>query len=214
MKLKLKEKIIFGLLILGGIAVLFLPNYKKHPKVLPAKYLFYQLNQEGRYVSTDHVAKLLMTKDPTLMLIDVRTKKDYDHFTLPGAINIPLDSILNEQYIDYLDQDVYETVLFSNGTSGADQAWMILKSNGYEGNYVMKGGLNKWFKTIIDPEKPAPTAGMVERENYEFRKGASLFFTGVSSAGVGGSTDAKPKPKAAAVPMVKRKKKEVSGGCG
>ncbi len=214
MKLKMKEKIIFALLIIGGIAVLFLPDYKKHPKVLKQDYLFYQLNQTGRYISTDELAKKMITKDPTLMLIDVRSKKDYDHFTLPGALNIPLDSILNKQYIDYLDQDVYNTVLFSNGSSIADQAWMILKSNGYNGNYVLKGGLNKWFKTIIDPEKPSPEADIVERERYEFRKGASLFFTGVSSSGVGGVSDSKPKPKAAAAPMVKRKKKEVSGGCG
>ena len=213
MKLKVKEKIIFVLLIIGGIAVLFLPDYKKHPKVLKPHYLFYQLNHKGRYISTDELAKKIMTKDPTLMLIDVRNKKDYDHFTLPGAMNIPLDSILNTKYVDYLDQDVYQTVLFSNGSSTADQAWMILKSNGYEGNYVLKGGLNNWFKTIIDPEKPLPEANIVDRESYEFRKGASLFFTGVSSKGVGGATDAKPKPKAIA-PVVKRKKKEVSGGCG
>jgi rhodanese-related sulfurtransferase len=214
MKLKLKEKIIFALLVIGGIAVLFLPDFKKHPKVLKPDFLFYQLNQKGRFVSPDDLAKSMISKDPTLMLIDVRTKKDYDKFTLPGALNIPLDSILNSQYVDYLDQDVYKTILFSNGTSLADQAWMILKSNGYNGSYVLDGGLNNWFKTIIDPEKPSPEAEMAEREKYEFRKGASLFFTGVSSKGVGGTSDSKPKPKAAAVPMVKRKKKEVSGGCG
>ena len=214
MKLKLIEKIIFVLLLVGGIAVMFLPDYEKHPKVLPESYLFYELNKEGRYVSSDELAVSLMTKDPSILLIDIRSKDEYENFSLDGALNIPLDSILNEQYRDYLDQDVYKTILFSNGSSTADQAWMIMKSNGYEGNFVLKGGLNNWFETIIDPKKPNPTAGILEREEYEFRKGASLFFTGVSPNGIGGTSESKPKPKVTAAPVVKRKKKAVSGGCG
>jgi hypothetical protein len=90
-----------------------------------------------------------------------------------------------------------------------------MKSHAYEGNHVLKGGLNKWFKTIIDPEKPGELADKTERVSYEFRKGASLFFTGVSAGGVGSSGAAvKKKVKAGPKPMVKRKKKEVSGGCG
>lgn len=214
MKLKLIEKIIFALLLIGGIAVIFLPNYKKHPNALSSEYLLHELNEQGRYISTDDLAKGLITKDPSIILVDVRSKEEYDHFSLDGAINIPMEDILKEDNQAYFDQDIYNTVLFSNGTSLADEAWMIMKSHDYEGNFVLKGGLNQWFKTIIDPEKPGPDAGLAERENYEFRKGASMFFTGVSANGAGASSDTKPKTKAAPKPVVKRKKKEVSGGCG
>ena len=214
MRLKIKEIIIFGLLAIGGIAVVFLPNYKKHDKVLPPNYLLYELNKEGRYMDTDELAKALMTKDPSILLIDVRSKVEYEKFSLDGAINIPLDSILNESNLGYLDQDIYQTILFSNGSSLADEAWIIMKSHAYEGNYVLKGGINEWFKTILNPEQPKPTADALAREEYEFRKGASLFFIGVSPNGAGVVSDGKPKVKAAPKPIAKRKKKAVSGGCG
>ena len=214
MKTNLKEKIVFALMLIGGIAVIFLPDYKKHPKVMKPTMLLEELNKKERYVTTDELAKALMIKDPSIILIDVRSKDEYNHFTLDGAINVPMEDLLKEDYLGYLDQDVYKTVLFSNGTSLADEAWMIMKSHDYQGNYVLKGGLNKWFKTIIDPEKPEETADLADREAYEFRRGASMFFTGVSAGGVGSSGAAPKKAKAAPKPMVKRKKKEVSGGCG
>ena len=214
MRLKRKEKIILALMFIGSVITLFLNDYSRIPKVLEPEYLLYEVNLKGRYVTTDELAKALMTKDPSILLIDVRDKKDYDKYALDGALNIPVDSILNEKYRGYLDQDVYKTILYSNGTSKADEAWMILKSNGYEGDYVLKGGLNEWFNTIIDPKKPDVTADLKERELYEFRKGASLFFTGVSPSGLGGAAAPKAKPKAATIPVVKRKKKEVTGGCG
>ncbi len=214
MKTNLKEKIIFALLLIGGIAAIFMPNYKKHPKVLRSEFLLQELNKKERYISADELAKSLIEKDPSIILIDVRSKEDYGHFTLDGAINVPMEDLLKDDYLGYLDQDVYKTVLFSNGTSLADEAWMIMKSHAYEGNYVLKGGLNNWFKTIIDPQKPSEIAEMPEREAYEFRRGASMFFTGVSAGGVGSSGAAPKKAKAAPRPMVKRKKKAVSGGCG
>lgn len=215
MKLTKIEKVIFAFMLVGAIAVLLLPDFKKQPKVLSEKHLLSELNSVGRYINTDDLAKMLITKDPSLILIDVRSKEEYEHFSLDGAMNIPMEDLLKEDNLAYLDQDVYNTVLYSNGTSLADEAWMIMKSHAYEGNQVLKGGLNKWFKTIIDPEKPDPLADHSERELYEFRKGASLFFTGVSPNGVGSGGIAKTKTKKAGPrPMVKRKKKEVSGGCG
>jgi len=214
MKLNIKEMIIFALMLLGGIGAIFLPNYKKHPKVLNSEFLLQEMNKQERYISTDDLAKALMTKDPSIILIDVRSKEEYKKFSLDGALNVPMEDLLKEDNLGYLDQDVYKTVLFSNGTSLADEAWMIMKSHAYEGNHVLKGGLNKWFKTIIDPEKPAELANKSEREVYEFRRGASMFFTGVSEGGVGSTGVTKKKVKAGPKPMVKRKKKEVSGGCG
>jgi len=214
MKTNLKEKIIFILMFVGSVVAIFLPNYKKHPKVMKAKVLLEQLNRQERYITADDLAKALMIKDPTIMLIDVRSKEEYNGFTLDGAINIPMEELLKEDYLGYLDQDVYKTILFSNGTSLADEAWMIMKSHDYEGNYVLKGGLNTWFKTIIDPEKPLETADIADREAYEFRRGASMFFTGVSAGGVGSTGGAPKKAKTVMKPVVKRKKKAVSGGCG
>ncbi len=205
------DKIIIGILLLGGIISIFLNNMHPYPHIKSPKELVYAVNQEGRYITTDEVAKMIMEKDPSLLLIDIRNPQEYEKFTLEGAMNIPADSLMNPANRDFLDQEVYTTVLFSNGSSAADEAWLMLKSYGYEGNRVMKGGLNEWYRTILKPIKPADQELTAEKERqYLFRKGAQIYFTGAQIVG----SSAPKKAKAPAKPIIKRKKKEVSGGCG
>jgi len=209
--MKRNEIIIIALLLIGGIISIFLPDAKAFKHVIGAKQLLHELNKEGRYITTDEVAKMIMENDPSLLLIDVRTPEEYKKFSIDGAINIPFDKILEDSNVDYFNQDVYTTVLYSNGSSLADEAWLILKSYDFQGNKVMKGGLNEWYQTIINPQKPADEVLTAELEKqYLFRKGAQIYFTGANPVGNAPAA----KPKAPSKPVVKRKKKEVSGGCG
>jgi len=209
--MKRREVIIMGLMFIGSLIAVFLPDVKPHTQTVSAKELLYEVNKQGRYVSTDEVAKMIMESDPSLLLIDIRTPQDFKKYTIQGAINVPFDSILNKNNIDYFNQDVYTTVIFSNGSSLADQAWLMLRSYDYQGNKVMKGGLNRWYQTIINPQKPADEELSAKNEDlYLFRKGAQIYFTGINPVGNAPAA----KPKAPSKPIVKRKKKEVSGGCG
>ena len=89
----------------------------------------------------------------------------------------------------------------------ADQAWVIAKRMGYGNLYVMKGGLNEWIRTIIQPAAPDETASAEELELYNSRRGASMYFTGASITAP--ETDEK-KP----VTTQRRKKSTVAeGGC-
>ncbi len=209
--MKTIDKIIIGILLVGGFIAIFYPDTHPYRRVVGEKELLYDLTSEGRYTTTDQVAAALMQNDPSLFLVDVRSPEQYKDFTLPGAMNIPFDSILSPKYVDILDQDVYNVVLFSNGTRLADQAWLVLRSYDYRGLKVMKGGLNEWYRTILHPVPPASTEVTKEEyDKYLFRKGAMYYFTGIRPAG----TSSAPKPAAAPKPVVKHKKKEVTGGCG
>ncbi len=209
--MKRREILIMGLLLIGSFIAIFLPDVKPHQHIIGAKQLLYEVNKQGRYISTDEVAKMIMENDPSLLLIDIRSPEDYKKYTIDGAINIPFDKILDKANIDYFNQDVYTTVLFSNGSSLADEAWLTLRSYDFKGNKVMKGGLNEWYKTIINPQKPADDELTAQLEKqYLFRKGAQIYFTGATPV----STAKSSKPKAPSKPVVKRKKKEVTGGCG
>ncbi len=209
--MKKTDKIIIALLVFGGIISLFYPDTHPFRRVVSQKELAYDAALPSHYISTDRVARMLMEADPSLLLVDVRKPGEYKNFTLPGAMNIPVDSILSDKHADMLDQDVYTVVLFSNGSRLADQAWLILHSYDYHGLKVLKGGLNAWYRNILHPQKPDATEITSEAyKRYLFRKGAMYFFTGIRPAG----TSASPKPAAAPKPVVKRKKKEVTGGCG
>jgi len=153
---------------------------------------------------------MIVNKDPLLQLIDVRSQEEFEKYSLPGAINIPMADLLSDQYTDILNQDVNMNVFYSNGTLNANEAWMITRQLGYTNNYVLEGGLNYWFDTIMNPQKPASTSSDEEFAKYDYRKGAGQALGGgnaVQNEQLQVSPAARPVIKAVA------KKKKASGGC-
>jgi len=193
-------------LLLLGIGLLFLPE-REHPDEASPRELLSDLRNPSRFISTDQVAKMIIDQDPTLLLVDVRDMYDYLDYSLPGAHGIPLEEILMYNWIDSLAYDQSKIVLFSNGDILADKAWILLKREGHKNIHVMKGGLNCWFETIIQPNPPAETADDEEIDRYQFRKGASIFFTG-------GEAVIETDPDAESVVVQRKNKKQVvEGGC-
>ncbi len=202
------DKFIIGLMLITGIWLLMSNNNNDNTKVSPHE-LQQKLIQRTRFYTTEDVAKAIISKDPSLQLIDIRTADEYNKFTLKGAINIPLKDLLKKENLDYFDQDVYNTVIFSNGSSNSDVAWMILTRLGYKNIYIMDGGLNAWVDNILRPKYNPIVWDRKQEDLYEFRKGASFYFGGGSTVSSGNEQASKPKKK-----LIKRKKKEVTGGCG
>ncbi|MEN8115944.1 MAG: rhodanese-like domain-containing protein [Bacteroidota bacterium] len=145
--------------------------------------LLQEIIQPTRYVTTDQVAKMIIQGDPSLMLVDVRSDIEYEEYSLPRSLNIPLDSLLNEDYLSYLGVPGTKVVFFSNDDIKADQTWILAKRMGYNSTYVLKGGINCWMETIIDPIHPGEDAPYSEVETYTFRKGAQMYFTGSPGEG-------------------------------
>ncbi len=206
--MKNTDKIILVGLLLGAFWLLFTTDNNQKPELSPGN-LYQKMVENTRYFSPEEIAHKIISKDPSLQLIDVRGDKFYNKFTLMGAIDIPLKDILKSENLDYFDQDVYQTVLFSNGTSDADVAWQLMTRLGYKNVYVMKGGLNAWVEEILDPKEHSVVWDRIDNEMYQYRKGASQFFGGKADVPSGDDAVAKPKKK-----VKKRKKKEVEGGCG
>ena len=197
--------ILFGLLIVLSGGLLFLPEKNNYIQESPEN-LMWDIAQPTRYITTDQVAKMIIEKDPLFQLVDVRQDYDFEAFSLPNSYNIPLDSILTEDANYILDIDDINTILISDDDIKADQAWVIAKRMGYKNVYVMKGGLNCWIRTIIQPEAPLESAPITDFELYNFRKGASVYFTG---AEISIDTDSKQ-----SVNITRKKKETVAeGGC-
>jgi rhodanese-related sulfurtransferase len=207
----MNKKYIIGVvifLVFGLYLALSSVKQSEYVEVKPDK-LFLDLIENTRYFSVDEVAQMIISQDPSIQLIDVRDEKLFNKFTLNGAINIPLKDLLKEDNLAYLDQDIYKTILFSNGNSDADVAWMLATRMGYQNVFVMQGGLNNWVDHILQPQENSVIWDRVNDQLYQYRKGASLYFGGKS---IEPSDDgAKVKAKK---PAVRRKKKEVEGGCG
>lgn len=188
----------------GGVFVAFTSDSKNRKEAEPQEMLNAILD-ESRFISTDELAHIIISENPAYFIIDVRSEEEYKKFSLPGAYNIPLDSILNKEVQYILNQKQKKNIFISNGTIKANQAWLLTRRLNYKNNYVLRGGINKWFQTIIFPKAPKYHAEEEEQEKYRFRLAAKQHFTGAKVKAVDVKSDA---------PVVPVKKKEVKkGGC-
>jgi len=207
----MKPRSLLALFIIPmGLIIAAVPQNKTKQYKLTADELLSEVNTRTQYVTPDAVADMIIKKDPSLRLIDVRSQEEFEKFSLPGAINIPVTDLLSDQYADILDQDIKMNIFYSNGSLTANEAWMITRQLGFNNNFVLEGGLNYWFDAILNPQKPASTSSDEEFAKYDFRKSAGQALGGggvVQSTAESGSVSAKPIVKSAP------KKKKASGGC-
>jgi len=193
-----------------GIIIAAVPADRVSQSRLTPHELLQEAGAGMQFIAPDAVADLLVQKDPSLRLIDVRTPEEFDAFSLPGALNIPLSNLLADEYTDILNQDAYVNVFYSNGSVYANQAWMITRQLGYDNNFVLEGGLNYWFGNILSPEAPSETSPNEEFAKYDFRKSAAAALDG---GGVVTTDQAAPAVKAVKPPVTAKAKKKPSGGC-
>jgi len=194
-----------------GILVAAIPDNKVVAEKANAEQLLIEIKEGSNLITTDAVADMLVQKDPSLILIDVRSKGNYDQYHLPGSLNIPLDNILSDDYAGYFDQDIKTNVLYANGTTNASEAWMLLRQKGYKNILVLQGGLNYWAETIMNPQKPSGTSPDDELARYDFRKAAGSVLGGGTLAPAEGQS--LTNVQAPAFKISGPKKKRAAGGC-
>ena len=203
-----KTYILLAILLLASAFGLTLMPEKADTHQIPAKEFLRELYNPARFLSTHQIAKRLIERDPSIFLVDVRTASEFEEYAIPGAFNIPLENILEEEWVDYLSQDGMDVILYSNGDIYADQAWTLIAQQGVKNLYIMKGGVNQWFATIIQPVAPSETAPSEAFDLYAFEKAACIYFGG-SSVNVESTAPAEKKT----VVVRKKKKKAAEGGC-
>ncbi len=165
------------LLVILALGLVILPN-KNGPKETSPKLMLSSANEKSRYLSVDQITHRIIENDPSLLLIDLRPASQFKIFALPGSINVISDSILSASNFDIFSQPGKDKVFYANSDLTAEMAWMICNRFSLKRMYVMKGGLNEWFNTIIEIGKPSVTASSTDLELLSFRNAARQYFTG------------------------------------
>ncbi len=201
--MKSREILSVIVLVLGLTAAMF-PNKKNDSIALTEKEMLQQMLLESNYISADELADRLINADPSIRLIDVRRLTDFKD-PLPGAINVPIDSIFRENYAYLFDQSLVKNIIYCQDDALSTQVWMMTRQLGFANNYLLKGGLKVWDQTILNPKYPVSSAAQEDFDLYNKRMASRLFFTG-----------AKDLPKVDFTPIAPvggKKKKRVAGGC-
>ena len=200
------------LVLAGGLVLL--PKYEKQEGIKTEYLLNHSISPE-RYISTDQIADKLINQDPSFILVDLRDEDSYNNYAIPNAINIPFGKLFDEESLMYLNQSQFDVVFYSNDNFYADQAWMLCTRRDFKNLRVLKGGINRWFKTIIKPEMPSEDKAKVEFDLYATRKASSMYFGVMYPEQViekEVKTVSKPAPKKV-ITVKKKKKRPVEGGC-
>jgi rhodanese-related sulfurtransferase len=143
--------------------------------------------------------------------VDVRSSEDYNQYHIPGSIHVPVTSLSDPVVQSDLDVD-RALILASNGNTISSQAWLLLRSEGYEDVFILDGGLNRWVSIYSNPQLPAGEYTDDEVFKYQFRKAAGSNLMGVQAVEQNTEVDTKKK-KSPVRKFRKKTKKSSEDGC-
>ena len=175
-----REKFSVGLLCLGCILAL-LPLSANRSFIAGPDKLLTEVLDEKTYFTVDQVARFVVSEDSVIQIIDLRSPEEFSSFNIPGSLNIPYTELLNNKYIGYLNNENIKKILYSNGDYNSNYALVIAKGLNYKNIYVMKGGLNEWFITIMNSQFTGERISARENALFETRTRASKLFTEINS---------------------------------
>ena len=196
-----------ALMVIVAASLLLLPE-RTDTEEIPPEELLAEINDPSRYLSTDQVAEMIISGDPSLLLLDCRDSMQYNDYHLPGAFHVPPGTVTDSLSRLILSQEGRVKVFYSNDDITAEQIWVVSRRMGMDDIYVMKDGLNRWMETIIRPEAPPETAASEVFDLYQFRLGASMYFGGGNMPVVPEQDVAEP-----VIFQRKEKKSAAEGGC-
>jgi rhodanese-related sulfurtransferase len=171
----MNARIKITVLLVGlGILLAFMPNPSSKTFKLKPGELLEKSGSAEIYFSVDEVARFVNNEDSTVQLIDLRDADEFRKCNIPGSVNIPLVDLLNPEWSVYFNQKNIRTIFYGNGDQNANIAWTIATGLGTENCFVMKGGLNEWFKTVMltkfEGERITPRENTLFENRYKARE--------------------------------------------
>lgn len=163
----------------------------------------------SRFITVDEVTKRIIQNDPGIMLIDLRPEDQYKSFSLPGAINMPIDSLLTNSSQQLLDIPGMDKVLFSDSNTAPYKALQFCEKQQFKSVFILEGGINEWRSQIVDLKEPSPSAPQEEIDNYSMQLGANQYFYGKKDEASTGKKDLKLNRP---MPVIRTKTKAKAGG--
>jgi rhodanese-related sulfurtransferase len=175
-----REKFSVGLLCLGLILALLPLSSNRSFTVKPNKLLSEVLD-ENTFYSVDQVARFVVSEDKTVQIIDLRTPEEFRSMNIPGSINIPYNNLFDNDPGRFLNNGNIKTIFYSNGDFDSNYAFTLAKGLNFKNIYVMKGGLNEWFNSVMNSSFTGERISARENSLYETRSRAKNLFIEINS---------------------------------
>ncbi|MFA5831891.1 MAG: YeeE/YedE thiosulfate transporter family protein [Bacteroidota bacterium] len=150
---------IAGLSILTiGAVLLFLPDYKERVfnEISDSEYL---KTHSVKEMTVDELTFRIIDHDPKLVIIDVRSPKEFSNLLLPGSTNIETKQIFQKEFSDVLGNRHKKKVFVGNDEISSRTAALIAQRLGYENISILCGGLPLLLNSVVNVK---PDNGITE----------------------------------------------------
>jgi Rhodanese-related sulfurtransferase len=175
-----RVKFSVGLLSLGFILAL-LPLSGSRSFTVNPKKLLSEVLDNGTYFTVDQVAKFIVSEDSSVQIIDLRTPEEFRTLNIPGSINVPYGKLLDNDPGSFLNNGKARNIFYSNGDFDSNYAIAIERGLNFNNTYVMKGGLNEWFNTVMNSNFTGERISARENALFETRTRAKRIFNEMNS---------------------------------
>jgi rhodanese-related sulfurtransferase len=124
------------------------------------------MNSAAGIAATDVIdsaqLRQLISDDPLIRVLDVRTGGEFDSVHIPGSYNVPLDT-LAEHARDLAELD-HPVVLVCKSGARADQAHGKLTGAGKQRLHLLDGGLDAWLTSGGDVVRGSSETWAMDRQ--------------------------------------------------
>ena len=175
-----RVKFSVGLLGLGLILAL-LPLSGSRSFTVNPKKLLSEVFDNSTYFTVDQVAKFMVSEDSSVQIIDLRTPEEFRTLNIPGSINVPYSKLLDNDPGSFLNNGKARNIFYSNGDFDSNFAIAIERGLNFNNTYVMKGGLNEWFNTVMNSNFTGERISARENALFETRTRARKMFNEMNS---------------------------------
>jgi hypothetical protein len=125
---------------------------------------------EVDHVTPDDLADWIMQGRADYRLIDLRDEKAFAEYHIPGAELMPITRLADARLARN-----ERIVLYSDGGIHSAQAWFLLRARGYQGVYILRGGLDEWRDQVLYPALASDPGPFEARRNERLQARAAHF---------------------------------------
>ena len=178
--MNIREKFSVVLICLGFTLALLPLSGSRSFIVKPNRLLAETVDQKS-YFTVDQVARFIVTEDSSVRIIDLRSPEEFKSFNIPGSINVPYKEFLNNDPAGFINNENIKNIFYSNGDYDSNYALVLAQGMNYKNVFVMKGGLNEWFNTVMNSSFTGNKISARENALFETRLRAKNMFTEINS---------------------------------
>jgi len=172
---------ITSVLICLGFTLALLPLSANRSLTVRPDKLLPEVLDEKSYFSVDQVAKFVVSEDSAVRIIDIRSPEEFMEMNIPGSINVPYNEFPGKDPDSYIGKGEIRNILYSNGDINSNYALVLAKGMNFKNVYVMKGGLNEWYNTVMNSSFTGERISARENALFETRIRARKLFTDINS---------------------------------